>query len=95
MGLKEFQAAKDASDFRDTLLDLFSRTEHFFARLNIYTTVPPTPAMTGVIVEIVVEVLSFLAIATKMIKRGRSSKSLPYVTMSISDIQVMVYQKDI
>ena len=95
MRLRGFQAAKDASDFRDTLLDLFSRIEHFFARLNIYTTVPPTPAMTGVIVEIVVEVLSFLAIATKMIKRGRSSKLLPYVTMSISDIQVMVYQKDI
>src|SRR5260221_1204982 len=77
----EFQAAKDASAFRDTLLDLFSRIEHFFARLNIYTTVPPISAMTGVIVEIVVEVLSFLAIATKITKRGRTRKLLLYVTL--------------
>ena len=76
---EEFQAAKDASAFRDTLLDLFSRIQHFFARLNIYTTVLPTPAMTGVIVEIVVEVLSFLAIATKITKRGRTSKLLLFV----------------
>ena len=82
----ESQAVKDASDFRDTLLDLFSRIEHFFERLNIYTTVPPTPAMTSIIVEIVVEVLSFLAIATKITKRGRTSELLLYVTLSLSDI---------
>ena len=82
----ESQAAKDASDFRDTLLDLFSRIEHFFERLNIYTTVPPTPAMTSIIVEIVVEVLSFLAIATKITKRGRTSELPLYVTVSLSVI---------
>jgi hypothetical protein len=41
--------------------------------------------MTGVIVEIVVEVLSFLAIATKIIKLGRASKLPLYVTLSMSD----------
>ena len=82
----ESQAVKDASDSRDTLLDLFSRIEHFFERLNIYTAVPPTPAMTSIIVEIVVEVLSFLAIATKITKRGRTSELLLYVTLSLSDI---------
>ena len=82
---EEIQAAKDASDFRDTLLDQFSRIEHFFERLNIYTTVSPTPAMTGIIVEIVIEVLSFLAIATKIIKLGRASKPPLYVILSMSD----------
>jgi hypothetical protein len=38
--------------------------------------VPPTAAMTDVIVKIMIQVLSILAIATKEIKRGRSSVSL-------------------
>jgi hypothetical protein len=36
--------------------------------------VPPTAAMTDVIVKIMTEVLSILAIATKEIKQGRSSE---------------------
>jgi hypothetical protein len=49
------------------------RIEGFFSRLVSYTEVPPTSAMTDVIVKIITEVLSILAIATKDIKRGRSS----------------------
>ena len=43
-------------------------------RLVSYTEVRPTAAMTDVIVKIITEVLSILAIATKEVKRGRSSK---------------------
>ena len=43
-------------------------------RLVSYTEVRPTVAMTDVIVKIITEVLSILAIATKEVKRGRSSK---------------------
>ena len=43
-------------------------------RLVSYTEVPPTAAMTEVIVRIITEVLSIFAIATKEIKRGRSSE---------------------
>ena len=50
------------------------RIEGFFNRLVSYTEVPPTTAMTGVIVKIITEVLSILAIATKEVKRGRSSE---------------------
>jgi hypothetical protein len=39
-----------------------------------YTEVPPTAAMTDLIIKIITEVLSILAIATKEIKRGRSSE---------------------
>ena len=56
------------------LVDLFSRIEKFFKRLESYTEVPPTAAMTGIIVEIIVEVLAILAIATKNIKQTRSSE---------------------
>ena len=57
------------------LIDIFVRIEGFFKRLVSYTEVPPTAAMTDVIVKIITEVLSILAIATKEIRRGRSSES--------------------
>ena len=58
------------------LVDIFVRIESFFKRLESYTEVPPTPAMTDAIVKIMTEVLSILAIATKEIKQGRSSESI-------------------
>ena len=39
-----------------------------------YTEVKPSEAMTDIIVKIMVEVLNILGIATKEIKRGRSSE---------------------
>ena len=60
------------------LIDVFVRIESFFKRLESYTGVPPTAAMTDVIVKIMIEMLSILAIATKEIKQGRSS-ALIYV----------------
>jgi len=46
----------------------------FLKRLEIDTTIPPTPIMTEVIVKIMVELLSVLALASKQIKQGRFSK---------------------
>ena len=57
------------------LVDIFVRIEGFFKRLESYTEVQPTAAMTDVIVRIMIEVLSILAIATKEIRQGRSSES--------------------
>jgi hypothetical protein len=68
------QAAKDTSASRQKLIELFNRIEHFFRRLEIYTGITPTTAMVDIIVEIMVEVLTILAIATKEIKRGRLSE---------------------
>ena len=59
---------------QDVLIDIFVRIESFFKHLETYTEVQPTAAMTEVIVKIVVEVLSILAIATKQIRQGRSSE---------------------
>ena len=56
------------------LIDIFVRIESFFKRLESYTEVPPTAAMSDVIVKIMIEVLSILAIATKEIKQGRASE---------------------
>ena len=50
----------------------------FFRRLEVYTQVPPTPEMMDLIVQIMVEVLSILGIATKEMKQGRLSEYLLY-----------------
>jgi hypothetical protein len=68
------QAAKDVSAAQEALIDIFERIENFFKRLETYTEVPPTAAMTDIIVKIMVEVLNVLAIATKEIKQGRTSE---------------------
>ena len=61
---------------QDTLADLFERIENFFKRLETYTEVPPTAAMTDIIVKIMVEVLNIFAISTKEIKQGWTSTSV-------------------
>jgi hypothetical protein len=70
------QAARDADASKDMLADLFSRIENFFKRLESYKLVSPTPAMTNMIVKIMIEVLSILSIATTEIKQGRRSENL-------------------
>jgi hypothetical protein len=59
-------------------VDIFERIESFFRRLEIYTSVPPNQEMGNAITEIMAKVLCILAIATKEIKQGRTSKSLLY-----------------
>ena len=67
------QAAKDVSESQDVLIDIFERIENFFKRLETYIEVPPTAAMTDIIVKITVEVLNIFAISTEEIKQGRTS----------------------
>ena len=68
------QAAKDVRANQDTLVDVFEHIELFFRRLEVYTEVPPTTEMMDTITQIIVEVLSILAIATKEIKQSRLSE---------------------
>jgi len=63
-------------------MDLFSRIEYFFCRLEIYTEVPPTTVMTGIAMDIVVEVLTIIGIATKEVKHGLMSELIsPWFTI--------------
>ncbi|KAH8984821.1 hypothetical protein EDB92DRAFT_1461388 [Lactarius akahatsu] len=66
-------AAKDVRGCQEALVDVFERVENFFKRLETYTEVPPTTAMTDILVKIMVEVLHILAISTKEIKLGPTS----------------------
>ena len=58
----------------DTLIDLFASFENFLSRLDIYIGVPSTPALKNVLVKILVELLSTLALVTKHVKQGRFSE---------------------
>jgi hypothetical protein len=68
------QAIKDIGASYDALVDLFASFENFLNRLSIYTGVPPTPALTNILVKIIVELLFTLALATKQVKQGRFSE---------------------
>ena len=70
--------AKDTSARHDKLIKIFNCVERFFHRLEIYIGVRPTTAMRDIIVEIMVQVLSILGIATKEVKRGRLSKFMSH-----------------
>jgi phosphoglycerate-specific signal transduction histidine kinase len=71
------QAVKDVSTSYDAIVDLLESIEHFINRLDIYTRVPSTGAMTEILVKIMVELISTLALVTKQIKQKRPSKFVP------------------
>jgi hypothetical protein len=83
--IQTYQAVKGVLDDYDTLADLLESVEHFLNRLDIYTKIPPTFGMTEMIVKILVELLSILALATKRLQEGKLSESvlgeiLQYIT---------------
>jgi hypothetical protein len=71
------QTVKDIGASYDALVDLFASFENFLGRLSIYTGVPPTSALTNVLVKIIAELLSTLAVATKQVKQSRFSAFVP------------------
>ena len=85
---RDFQAAEDVSS-RDKLIYLFIRIEHFFRRLEVYTGITPTVAMTEILEDIMVEVLSILAIATKEAEPGKSM-SLIFAILNSYIIQTRI-----
>ena len=70
------QTASDVSSSYDALVDLFECIGNFLKRLRIYTDLPLSPSMTDIIVKIMVELLSVLALATKQTKQGRFSRRI-------------------
>lgn len=72
----QYQAVKEVNSSYDALVDLLESIEHFVNRLEIYTKISPTEAMVEIIVKILVELLSTLALVTKQIRQKRPSKSV-------------------
>jgi len=74
--IQTYQAVEGVLDDYDTLADLLESAEHFLNRLDIYTRIPPTVSMTEMIIKILVELLSILALATKQLQQGKLSESV-------------------
>lgn len=65
--------ARDVITDYETLVNLLERTQILLQRLNDYTTVPLTPAMTELLGKIMAQVLCILALSTKAMKDRRIS----------------------
>jgi len=66
------QAAKGFRQSQDALADIFERMECFFRRLEMY--MPATMEMKDMIIQIMVEILCVIGVATKEIKESRTSE---------------------
>ena len=70
------QTTKGVISSCGALVDLPEAIEHFVNRLNIYIQIPPTPAVDEMMVKILVELLSMLALVTEELNQRRSSESV-------------------
>jgi hypothetical protein len=58
----------------DALVEIFECVENVLLRLKVYTEIKePAEAMTDVVIKIMAELISVLALATKQIKQGKFS----------------------
>jgi hypothetical protein len=71
-----YQTANGMNTSYDTLVELLESIEHLI-RLDICTHIPHTPALDEMVVKVILEMLSTLALVTKELKPGRMSKSTP------------------
>lgn len=85
------QAAKEVHASQGVLIDLLERVENFLRRLELYTEIPTTGAMTDMSVKVMVEVLSILAIATKDLKHARISKPISRKMSRLTHIYLARY----
>ena len=67
------QAAKGLKPDHDEIVDLLESIEHLLKPLDVYTQSPPTPAIDEMVVKIMAELLSTIALTTKELQQGRSS----------------------
>jgi hypothetical protein len=70
-----FQVAKGVETGHDLLADLLGSIEHLLRRIEIYTQIPHAPALDEMVVRIMVELISTLALVTKGLMQGRPSES--------------------
>ena len=65
------QAAKSVISSREALVSMLESIGQFVGRLKIYTEIPLSSAMVEIVVQIMVEVISILALETKKFTRRR------------------------
>ena len=88
-----WQAASGITSSYDAVIELFECLGSFLKRLEIYMTIPPSPMMTDIIVQIMIEVLLVLALATKQVKQGRFSECVTTYTLSMAQCSIEKFAK--
>jgi hypothetical protein len=73
---KAYQTVKGANSAYDALAELLEAIERSLDHLHVYTQISPTQAMDLVIVKIMAELLSTIALVTRQIKQKQPSKSV-------------------
>jgi hypothetical protein len=81
--LQILQTVKDVGAL-DQLVDLLESMESFLTHLDICTKVPLTAAMMETLVKTVLELLSILGLATKLVKQRQPGECLPAGILSDS-----------
>ena len=80
-----YQAIKGVNASHDALVNLLETIEQFLGRLDIYIGLPLTEDMGKILVQIMVELLSTVALVTKQIKQSRPCKSMPPILGHLTD----------
>jgi len=70
------QEAKGRISNCDVLIDLLESVEQFVNRVDIYTRIPSATKMDEIVIKILVELISMLALVTERLKERRSSESV-------------------
>jgi hypothetical protein len=94
------QAANGVISSQDALVDLLESIGQFVNRLAMYTRIPLSPAMVEIVIKIMVEILSTLALVTKELKRGLPGECVladvvPYSTRPVKFVKKLLGEKDI
>ena len=79
-----YQAVQDIKESHEALADLLEAIEHLLDHLQIYTKISPTRAMDEMILKIMMELLSTLALVTNQINQKQPSKSGFFTYMPLS-----------
>jgi hypothetical protein len=69
------QAAKSVISNREALVNVLESIGQFVGRLKIYTEIPLSSTMVEIVVQIMVELISILALETKKFTRQQLSES--------------------
>ena len=68
------QAARSVISSREALVNVLQSIGQFVGRLKIYTEIPLSSVMAEIVVQIMVELISILALETRKFTRRRLSK---------------------
>ncbi len=78
------QAAKSVISSREALVNILESIGQFVGRLKIYTEITISSAMVEIVVQIMVELISILALETKKFTQRRLSESVLTGVLSYS-----------